>query len=48
MLEWFDAWKGRQPQAWTRKTATIKDGTHSVHCVNSYRLGMLRLFDPER
>jgi hypothetical protein len=27
---------------------TIKDGTHSVHCVNSYRLGMLRLFDPER
>ncbi|MDP9009378.1 MAG: alpha/beta hydrolase-fold protein [Pseudomonadota bacterium] len=45
MLEWFDAWTGRQPQSWALKTATIKDGTHSVDCVNSYRLGMLWLFD---
>jgi predicted alpha/beta superfamily hydrolase len=45
MLEWFNAWTGRQPQSWALKTATIKDGTHSVDCVNSYRLGMLWLFD---
>jgi uncharacterized protein len=45
MLEWFDAWAGREPQSWALKTATIKDGTHSVDCVNSYRLGMLWLFD---
>jgi predicted alpha/beta superfamily hydrolase len=45
MLEWFDAWTGRQTQSWALNTATIKDGTHSVDCVNSYRLGMLWLFD---
>ena len=44
MLQWFDDWAGRQPQSWTLKTATIKDGTHSVDCVNSYRLGILWLF----
>jgi predicted alpha/beta superfamily hydrolase len=36
MLNWFDAWTGRKPQSWALKTATIKDGTHSVDCVNSY------------
>jgi predicted alpha/beta superfamily hydrolase len=45
MLDWFGAWIGRKPQSWTLKTATIKDGTHSVDCVNSYRLGLLWLFD---
>jgi uncharacterized protein len=48
MLAWFDAWTGRQPHSWDLETATIKDGTHAVDCVNSYRLGMVWLFERAR
>lgn len=44
-LTWFDAWRDRTDAPWAIKTATIADGTHAANCTDSYRLGMVWLFD---
>jgi len=38
----------RASTPWALETATIKDGMHAVDCVNSYRLGMVWLFERAR
>lgn len=44
-LQWFDAWKGRHNAPWTVRTATIEGGTHAANSPDSYRVGMLWLFN---
>ncbi len=44
-LEWFDAWQNVGERPWSLHTLTIQDGTHAADSVNSYRSGMLWLFD---
>lgn len=44
-LKWFEAWKDRDDTPWTVKTATIEGGTHAANSTDSYRLGMLWLFN---
>jgi hypothetical protein len=44
-LEWFEAWKDRDDAPWAVKTATIEGGTHSANSPDSYRLGMIWLFN---
>lgn len=44
-LEWFDAWKGMENAPWTLSMVTIQGGTHAADSMNSYRTGMLWLFN---
>ena len=44
-LEWFEHWDDRDNAPWTIETATIEDGTHAASSPDSYRLGMLWLFN---
>ena len=44
-LEWFTVWNDRDDAPWAIKTATIEGGTHSANSPNSYRLGMIWLFN---
>ncbi len=44
-LQWFDAWKVNEDAPWAVKTATIEGGTHAANSTDSYRLGMLWLFN---
>jgi uncharacterized protein len=46
-LMWFDAWENRSDAPWTLKVATLEGGTHSANSANSYRLGMIWLFNRE-
>ena len=46
-LEWFAEWRDRDNSPWTIKTATIEGGTHSANSPDSYRLGMIWLFNRE-
>ena len=46
-LEWFEAWKGRDDAPWAVKAATIEGGTHAATSPDSYRLGMIWLFNRE-
>ena len=44
-LKWFHHWEGVTGGAWTIKTVSIEGGTHSADAANSYRAGMLWLFE---
>lgn len=44
-MEWFGAWADREDMPWALRTATIADGTHAANSPDSYRLGMLWLFN---
>ncbi len=44
-LEWFGHWQNRGDAPWALKTSTIAGGTHAANSTDSYRLGMLWLFD---
>lgn len=44
-LEWFDHWENRDDVPWEIKTLTIEDGTHAANSPDSYRKGMLWLFN---
>lgn len=44
-LEWFRAWDGRNDAPWQLKTLTIEGGTHSADITNSYRAGIVWLFE---
>jgi uncharacterized protein len=44
-LEWFDAWRDVEDRPWNLHTVTIQDGTHGADSANSYRSGMLWLFN---
>jgi predicted alpha/beta superfamily hydrolase len=44
-LEWFAAWEAVEDKPWSLRTATIEGGTHSADSPNSYRAGMLWLFN---
>lgn len=44
-LEWFEAWEDRDDAPWTIKTATIEGGTHAANSSDSYRLGIIWLFN---
>jgi uncharacterized protein len=44
-LEWFDAWRDVEDRPWSIHTVTIQNGTHGADSANSYRFGMLWLFD---
>ena len=44
-LEWFDAWSAVEGKPWSLHTVTIEGGTHAADSSNSYRIGMLWLFD---
>jgi uncharacterized protein len=44
-LEWFDAWRAIEDKPWSLHTVTIEGGTHAADSSNSYRIGMLWLFD---
>jgi predicted alpha/beta superfamily hydrolase len=44
-LEWFDAWRAIEDKPWSLHTVTIEGGTHAADSANSYRAGMLWLFN---
>ena len=44
-LNWFDVWKDRDGAPWEIMTATIDGGTHAANSSDSYRLGMIWLFN---
>ena len=44
-LEWFDAWSAIEDKPWSLHTVTIEGGTHTSDSSNSYRVGMLWLFE---
>lgn len=44
-LTWFEAWGDRKDAPWAIKTATIEGGTHAANSLDSYRLGMIWLFN---
>jgi predicted alpha/beta superfamily hydrolase len=44
-LDWFEVWKDRDGAPWAIKTATIEGGTHAANSPDSYRLGMIWLFN---
>ena len=44
-LEWFDAWEAVEDKPWALRTITIERGTHAADSSNSYRAGMLWLFN---
>lgn len=44
-LEWFAAWESVEDKPWSLRTVTIEGGTHAADSSNSYRAGMLWLFN---
>jgi len=44
-LKWFQRWEGATGVPWTIKTVSIEGGTHAADAANSYRAGMLWLFE---
>jgi hypothetical protein len=44
-LEWFSAWEAVEDKPWSLRTITIEGGTHAADIPNSYRAGMLWLFN---
>ena len=46
-LDWFEVWKDRDGAPWAIKTVTIEGGTHAANSPDSYRLGMIWLFNEE-
>jgi len=44
-LEWFAAWASVEDKPWSLRTVTIEGGTHVADSANSYRAGMLWLFN---
>lgn len=44
-LEWFAAWESVEDKPWSLRTVTIEGGTHAADTTNSYRAGMLWLFN---
>jgi hypothetical protein len=44
-LQWFDAWRDAENMPWSLNVVTIEGGTHGADSVNSYRAGMLWLFN---
>lgn len=44
-LEWFEYWRGSKAKPWELNAVTIEGGTHAADSSNSYRIGMLWLFD---
>lgn len=44
-LEWFAAWEQTSIKPWALHTATIEGGTHAADSTNSYRVGMVWLFN---
>jgi predicted alpha/beta superfamily hydrolase len=44
-LEWFGEWETVKDKPWSLRTITIEGGTHAADSSNSYRAGMLWLFD---
>ena len=47
-LEWFGAWEAVEDKPWSLRTVTIEGGTHAADSSNSYRAGMLWLFNRTR
>jgi predicted alpha/beta superfamily hydrolase len=47
-LGWFEAWETAEDKPCSLYTVTIDGGTHAADSANSYRAGMLWLFDPSR
>ena len=46
-LDWFEVWRNRDGAPWAIRTATIDGGTHGANSADSYRLGMIWLFNGE-
>lgn len=44
-LEWFDAWQSVEDRPWSLNFETIREGTHAAGSTDSYRKGMLSLFN---
>ena len=44
-LEWFQAWEERSDAPWALNAVTIQGGTHAADSPNSYRFGMIWLFN---
>jgi hypothetical protein len=44
-LAWFEAWESRDDVPWTLKNVTIPGGTHAADSANSYRAGVVWLFN---
>jgi predicted alpha/beta superfamily hydrolase len=44
-LDWFAAWEVVEDKPWSLRTVTIEGGTHTADSSNSYRAGMLWLFN---
>ncbi len=44
IIEWFEAWSGRDDAPWALRTVSIEGGTHSANSADSYRAGMFWLF----
>ena len=47
-LQWFEAWTDRTDAPWAVRTVTIEGGTHAANSPDSYRIGMLWLFNRDR
>jgi uncharacterized protein len=47
-LEWFDAWNHVEGRPWSLHTVTLQGGTHGADSANSYRAGMLWLFNRDQ
>jgi hypothetical protein len=47
-LEWFAAWEGAEGKAWSLNAITLPGGTHAADSANSYRAGMIWLFNRAR
>jgi len=44
-LEWNDMWSEKESLPWALNFITIEDGTHAASSTDSYRKGMLWLFN---
>lgn len=44
-LEWFATWEQTSNKPWSLHTVTIEGGTHAADSTNSYRAGMVWLFN---
>jgi uncharacterized protein len=44
-LEWFAAWEGIENKPWSLNSVTIQGGTHAADSANSYRAGIIWLFN---
>jgi uncharacterized protein len=44
-LDWFKEWERRTDAPWALHAKTIEGGTHAADITNSYRIGMLWLFN---